>query len=798
MRGLIQDLRYAVRMMARNPGFTAAAILTLGLGIGANTAVFTVLNGVLLRSLPFPGADRLFLISNAPCDGPFGAMLGLAERDYLEFRKLNYNFQAVAAFNASKVSLTGSGEPVRLQSADVTSNFMTVLGINPTLGRSFTAEEEHAGQSHVVLLGDGLWRSRFHADPNILGKSVRLDGSLRTVIGIMPAGFRFPYEAEVWIPLEVREDPHMSFIRPAVGRLRPDRTRQQAETELSSIAKGLEHEHSERRTFRSQILPLQDLLVGTVRESLLIFAGAVAFVLLIACANVANLSLMRAASRSQEIAVRISMGASHPRLIRQVLTESVLLALGGGGVGIVLALWGVPALLALAPEGKIPRTGDIHIDVTVLAFTLLVSVLTGLAFGAVPAFQITRRPLSQRARPSKGVHARVRIALVVAEIALTLVLLSGAGLMVKTLLRLRAVEPGFRPDNVYTMSIDLPDSIYHEARDIQSVYSRLLASLSSKPGITAAGAVNWLPLGGMLTKGDFQVQDRQLPPHYLADKLVVSPGYFRSMGIRLLSGRDFSDSDQAGAPGVAVISESVARTIWAGEDALGKRISEQDHPQSKDWLTIIGVVADVRQVDLTAKPGHALYFTYQQTSRPAWLSHMTFIARMASSGLQASSAMRAALREIDPDQPVEKIAAMQDLMAMTTAERVFQTRLLTTFSALALVLAVVGMYGVLAYSVATRTHEIGIRMALGAEAGEVLRMVLRRTLLLTGAGLVVGIAGALAATRVLTRLLFQVKPNDAATLLAVAVILGLVSIAAGWIPARRASHVDPLVALRHE
>jgi putative ABC transport system permease protein len=804
VHNLIQDIRYAARMLRRNPGFTAVAVLALALGIGANTAVFTVVNGVLLQPMPFSEPGRLFVVSDAPRHTPFNFGPAMPDRHFLEYRRRQRSFERVSAFHGGHANLTGAGDPIQILTAQVTPDFFSLLRVNPATGRSFLAEEDQPGRDQVVVLGGALWRNRFGADPKILGKTVKLDGIDHTVIGIMPAGFNFPYRAEAWTPFGPPIDAHNSMMLPIVGRLKPGVSPRQAQAELEAVT----HRFSlmpgeERNDLAPRILPLKELLVGDVRESLLIFAGAVAFVLLIACANVANLLLARASGRQQEMAVRAALGAGRWRMVRQLLTESALVALAGGAAGILLALWGVPALLALAPDGTIPRTEMVRIDAWVLAFTFGVSLITGIVFGLAPAFQATRRELreslSRAGRSLTGRHEGLRGALVISEIALALVLLTGAGLMVKSFLLVRAVDPGFRAENVLTMTVELPDAVYRTAPQMQAFDERMLAKLSNLPGVLAAGAVNFTPLSGYLNRGDFQLEGgRRLPPDYMADKPCVSPGYFRAMGIRLLRGRDFSERDNTSAPGVVIVSQSVARRIWPGEDAIGKRVSEEDHPKPGDWLTIVGVVDDVRQTGLASDPDPALYYPILQLTRPGWLGRMTFAVRTASNPRRLATAMRAALRDVDRDQPVESIVTMQDLIALAIAELRFQTRLLGTFSILALILSAVGIYGVLAYSVAQRTHEIGIRMALGAERRDVLAMVLRRTLMLAGVGVALGALGALAVTRVLAKFLFEVKPDDPATFFCVAALIACVALAAAWIPARRATRVDPMVALRYE
>jgi predicted permease len=800
-----QDLRYALRSLSKSPGFTALAVLAMALGIGANTAVFTVVSGVLLRPLPFVQPERLFLISYQPRLGPFAGMARLEDHHYLEFQRLTHAFERVTTFGEDQVTLTGAGEAVRLPAALVTSSFFPVLRVSPAMGRTFTTQEEQPGSPGVAVLSEKLWRSRFAADPNILGKAVTLNGIKRSVIGVMPAGFAFPGNAALWLPLAVGADPENSYLRPAFGRLQPSVTQRQAQAELEALVPQLPVAPGDRGNgWAAEVLPLKDLLVGGIRKSLLIFMGAVALVLLVACANVANLLLMKGSLRRQEMAVRTALGAPRSRLIRQLLTESGMLSLGGAIAGLLSAIFGVRALLALAPAGKIPRVAEIHLDAGVIGFALGLGAVTGILFGLLPAVQATGRELrtflSQAGRAVTGRTEGLRSVMVVSEIALTLVLLTGAGLLLKSFLRMRAVDPGFRAENVLTMTVDLPESPYSTAVGIQAFHARTLEKLSNLPGVLAAGAVNWLPLNGPLIRGNFHLYDgRPMPRGYMVDKPAVSPEYFRVMGIPLLSGRTFSDRDNSAAPRVAIVSQSVARTLWPGGDALGQRITLEDHPKPpEDWLTIIGVVDDVRQESLTEKAHPAIYQPYEQVSQPFFLSHMTFAVRTAAHPASMATAMRGVLQEVDKNQPAQSIAAMTDLVATTTAEPQFQTRLITIFSMLALLLAAIGVYGVLACAVAERTREIGIRMALGAEKSDITRMVLKRTLLLVTVGVALGVAGALAVTRVLAKFLFEVKPTDPVTFFIVASLLASVGVLASLLPARRATKVDPVVALRYE
>ena len=793
-----QDLRFAARTLRKSPGFTAVAVLTLALGIGANTAVFTVVNGVLLQPMPFPEADRLFLVSLAPRGGPFEWQPGISDRDYLAFRDQDQAFENVASFTkGTTANLTGAGDPVQIPVAYVTTQFFATLRTNPEIGRGFLVGEDIPGRDNVVLLSYEIWKERFDSDSGILGKTIRLDGLDRVVTGVMPSGFAFP-GAKAWMPLAIRIDEHNSFTRPVVGRLKPGVLPQQAKAEVETFAGHLPLGPGENERM-PQIIPLKDLFVANIRPSLVVFTGAVSFVLLIACANVASLFLVRAAGRGQEMAVRSTLGAGRWRLVRQLLTESTLLSFAGGVGGLLLAFWGVPALLALAPAGKVPRTEMIRIDGWVLAFTFAISMITGILFGLAPAFQVLKRDdsLSQAGRRVTGGHERLRGVLAMSEIALTLILLTGAGLMLKSFLRLRSANPGFVSQSVMTLTVDLQDSTYRTADQMQAFHTRALAELSSLPGAGIAGAVDWLPLGGALTMGDFQVEGALRPPAFIVDKPCISPGYFRAMEIRLLRGREFTERDNKTAPGVVIVSQSVARTLWQSEDPVGKRISMEDHPKPQDWLTVVGVVDDLKQQALAKRPDPAIYQPYLQVSHAFFLSHMTFVVRTTTPPESVASGMRAIVRSVDKDQPIS-IASMDSLIATTIAEPQFQARLLASFALIALTLTVVGVYGVLSYSVAQRTQEIGVRMALGAQNVDVLRMLLRKMLVVISAGIVIGGAGSLALARVLAKFLFEVKPSDPATFAAVALVLASSALAACYIPARRATGVDPLVALRYE
>ena len=796
----LQDLVFAARSLRTRPGFTAVALLTLALGIGANTAIFTVVRSVLLRPLPVPDPDELFVVSYTAPDGPFWLYPGMSDRNYVVFREATTSFESTTTFSTAPVTLTGAGDAARIARAMVTPDFFRVLRIRPAAGRAFLPEDEQPGRDRVVLMADGLWRSRYGADPGVLHRTIALDGVPHTVIGILPPEFAYPADAALWTPLAVEIKPGSMWSRPVVGRLRAGTTGAQALAAFEVMTRQFPSDPSRRSQPVARVRPLKEAVVGDIRPSLAIFSGAVAFVLLIACANVANLLLMRAVSRRHEMATRLALGASRGRLVRQLLTEAALLSIAGGLVGALVAFLAGPAIWSLIPAGRLPRDLAIHMDSWVLAFTVGLSIVTGLVLGLVPALQATREgpyaALREATASSTKRSHRLRHALVVAEMALALVLLIGAGLLVKSFLGLRAVDPGFTPGQVMTMTLDLPDTKYPTAVALNAFHERLLQSLSVLPDVTAAGAVNWLPLGDMLIRGDLVAEGGA--GKGWATKASVSAGYFEAMGIRLVAGRVFSDRDNAAAPGVVILSESVARRIWPGEDPIGKRLSIESRPQPQDWLTVVGVVADVRQSGLAEDVVPAVYQPYQQVRRPGWLGRMAFVVRTSGSPMDVAPAMRTMVRDLDANLAAQSMSTMEDVITGTIAEPRFQTRLLGVFSLLALVLAAIGIYGVLSSAVAERRREIGIRVALGADRSRVVALVLRRTLMLTGIGVVLGLAGSLAVTRILSKLLFNVTPTDAATFATAAGVLVAVAVAAALIPARRASSVDPLVALRIE
>jgi putative ABC transport system permease protein len=804
---LVQDVRYGARALRRTPAFTIVAVLTLALAVGANSAVFTMVNSVLLKPLPFREPERLFLASYAPTDLPFEIPPGLAHRAWLDYRQRARAFEKLTAYTGyGQKTLSGHGasDAATVPGASVDASFFAVLGVSPMLGRAFVSDEEVAGRNTVAIISHRLWRERFGGDPRAIGTRIALDGVPYAVVGVMPAGFNFPARSEIWTPLTLMLGNGNFFWLTVLGRLRDAVTVDQARAELGTImAVRPRDPQDDNSRALAAVLPLKNVITGNVAQSLLIFSGAVAFVLLIACVNVANLLLIRAATRRQEMAVRVALGASRARIGRQLLTESLLVGVAGGAVGIAAAQLGVRTLLAIAPAGRIPRLDEVHVDMSVLVFTIVLSLATSIIFGLVPALQSARRPpaeaLAHSGRMVGSTQGRLRGALVAAEVALALVLLTGAGLMIKSFTRMRGVDKGYDANPVTLMAVDLASVRYRgDSARRRAFHSAMLEKLARIPGVRRAAAASYTPMGEALDGaiGNFVVDGpTPLPKGYNVDKVLLSPGYFATMGIRVLHGRDFTGSDDGSAPAVVIVSETVARRIWPDADAVGKRISMSDQPGPNDWLTVVGVVNDVVQ-DRSLGKHSTVYLPYLQNGLPWLAGRMTYVVR--SDGVNVAPAMRAALRDADAAIPARQLQTMDDAMLEVVAEPLFQTRLLTVFSVLALLLAVIGTYGVLAYDVAERTREIALRLALGATPGAVTLMVLRRTARFALSGAVIGIAASLALTRVLTNSLFEVTPNDPATLATVVAAILLVALAAGYLPARRASHVEVLTALPRE
>jgi len=795
-----QDVRYALRALRHSPAFALAAIATLTLGIGASVAMFAVVNGVLLRPLPFPEPQRLILVAMSPRNA-FVHEPVLSDHNYSALQRQPHPFSSLATYSTFDGSLVGAGDPIVIKVGHVTSEFFDVLGVKPALGRTFADHDAKRGAEPTLVLSHSLWRTRYDGDVSALGREVTVNGVRRLVVGVMPPGFEFPRRAQAWAPKEIELSGRNSLMFPVIGRLKPDVTIEQAQARFDTLRRQLPQQpETEGPPWTVGVLPLKELLVGHVRRPLIIFAAAVTIVLLIACANVAHLLLARGAHRRREIAVRLALGATKARLVRQMLAESAVLALIGGVAGLLLARWSVPALIALAPAGGIPRLEMIRIDPWVVAFAFVASLLTAVTFGLIPALRATRKQspeaLSPGVRTFGGGQERLRRILVIGEIAIALVLLTGAGLLLKSFLRLRAVDPGFDTRHVITLNLDLPDASYPDTARLHAFHQVLLERLRAVPDVAAAGLVNWRPLGTMHMSGDFAVEGRSAAPDFIVDKPAVSSGYFAAMGIRLVRGREFDSRDDGKGAPVAIVSRTVARYLDPSGDALGRRVGFGG--RANDWMTVIGVVDDVRQWGPSQAARPAIYRPFQQVEQAFFLKHISYVLRTSSDPEALVPAIRSALRATDRNQAATSIALMDDVVFLATAEPRFQTRLLGTFAVLALILAVVGIYGVLAYSVAQRTHEIGVRMALGARPRAVIWMVLRRTLWLGAAGIALGTAGAAAATRLLQPFLFETEPTDTTTFAAVALGMLVAALAAGALPARRATHIDPLVALRHE
>ena len=802
---LRQDSRYALRVLGRGRGFVAVSVLTLALGVGANTAIFSVVRGVLLRGLPYADPGRLVAIASVIN----GASSAASPPDFFDWRSEAQSFSGLAADFLSTTALTGSGEAERLTQARVTSNFFDVVGLQPSRGRGFRAGEDALSAPRVVVLSDGLWRRRFGADPSIIGRTILLDDFPTTVIGIAPPQLRLPAAVDVWMTTRFDTRDVAPAARGArwvqvIGRLGPGRTRAGALSEMNTIAARLalaDPRHNVGVT--TQVTPLQEDLVGAVRTPLLILLGAVGLVMLIACVNVASLSLSRTAARDTELAVRTALGAGRARIARQILTESLTLSLGGGVAGVALAALATRALVALAP-GDLPLVDSVHLDGIVFVFALGITVLSGLLFGAMPAIEGARRGAHDRLRagqrgatvgPRSG---RLRHALVVAEVALAITLLAGAGLLMRSFARLTTVDPGFRPGNVATLSFALSPVRYPDAARQEQFASTLLARLEETPGITSAGMSFSLPLSGSGFGLTFAIGGRPEvngPDEPRAQVRVATPDYFRTMGIPLLRGRSFTAQDRAGSTPVVVISQEAARRYWPNEDPIGQTLVTGWHHGGQAFGgTVVGVVGDVRQFSLASKPSAHIYGLLAQ-----WpLDELSIVLYSTAAPAATLASARDVVRSLDPQLPVFDARPLDSFVRESIAERRFYALLLTTFAALALLLAAVGIYGVIAYSVQQRRRELGIRIALGASRERVVAMVVRQGMALAILGAAVGLAGAGMLTRVLKGQLFGVSTTDPLTFVAVPAILVLVALVACVIPARRALATDPASAIRAE
>jgi putative ABC transport system permease protein len=827
MNTMWQDLRYGARMLAKKPGFALIAVLTLALGIGANTAIFSVANAALLKPLPYPQSERLvFIYEQRIAQGRLQGLI--APANYFAWEEQNRSFARMAAYTEALFNLTGDGEPERVWGQITTPGLFTTLGVRPMLGRDFSAEDGVPDAPGGVILGHALWQRRFGAARDIIGKTIQLDGGSNTVVGVMPPGFQFPDKRfEVWrsftASAEVRTSRRFYYLT-AIGRLKPGVTFAEAKAEMDAIAGRLEQRFPDTNKGHGvSLVTFDDAAVGRLRPALYALVAAVGFVLLIACANVASLSLARASARHREMAVRASLGATRAALVRQLLTESLLLAFAGGAVGLLVADWAVDLLVAAGP-GNMPRLDQVSVDTSALAFTLAVSALTGIASGLLPALQLARADL--RANLSTGLkeggqnaagsrsRSRALNALIVAEVALALVLLVGAGLLIRSFARLLEVEPGFSAERVLTIDLSLNGKRFNDRRHI--FMEQLMARLASLPGVVAAGATTHLPLSGEDGGRSFAVAGDAAGTSgekLIAEYRTVTPDYLRAMKIPLRAGRYFTARDrneyfttdgrrvegypnlergERHAPGVVIINETLARRSFAGSNPLGRRIVIDDG-QSRE-REIVGVVADVKHFGLDAATKPELYLPYAQ--RPT--QNQTLVIRTESEPEALVAAVRGEVRALDQDLPLYGIKTMEDYLDESVAARRLNMLLVGTFAAVALLLAAVGIYGVISHSVTERTREIGIRMALGAESQDVLRLVIVRGMKLALSGVAIGLATSFALTRLMRTLLFGVSATDPLTFVVIALLLALVALAACWIPARRATKVDPMIALRRE
>jgi predicted permease len=821
MQKMWQDLRYGARMLLKNPGITFVVILALALGIGANTAIFSVVDAVLLRPLPYPESDRLVFLNETSKSMD---EISISYPNFADWRNQNQVFEKIAVYNRESYNLTGTGEAERIITGQVSADLFAALRANPLLGRLFTNDEDKPGATPVVLLSYPLWQRRFGGQAGILNQPLTLNGKSYTVIGIMPQSYQFPSRVEMWVPVGqlsgdpdwLHRDNHMALY--GVARLKPGVSFAQAKAEMDTIGANLEKKYNDTNAGNGVgVRPLIEAFVGDVRRPLWVLFAAVAFVLLIACANIANLLLARAQSRQKEMAIRAAMGAGRWRIARQLLTESVLLALIGGTLGLLVAQWGIKLILYISPDA-IPRAKEISLDWRVLVFTIGLAFLTGILFGLVPALQAgvvdVHETLKETGRGTSGRHW-LRSSLVVVEVATTLVLLIGAGLMIRSFYRLQKVNPGFSYEHLTSFTVALPEKKYKNAEQRDQFFSQLLENLRGLPGVETAAAATGLPLGNNGWQTGFIIDGRPRPPRDqtpLMEACLVTPDYFRAMNIPLKNGRYFTDHDDrswlagkdlskldeierdtAGMNAV-VIDEEFARRYWPNEDPVGKRIAmgSEEHPS---FLTVLGVVGRVKMEGLSHDSNRVQgYFAFAQNPS----SDMTVVLKASGDPNQMIAAVRQQVKQLDPDQPIYSVRTMDEIRAESVAPERLNLTLLSIFAGIALILAIVGIYGVMSYSVTQRTHEIGIRMAIGAQPRDVFRMVIGQGMMLALIGVGIGLVGAFGLTRLMATMLFGVEPTDPATFAAIAVLLTIVALVACYVPGRRATKVDPVVSLRYE
>ncbi len=818
---LWQDVRYGVRMLVKNPGVTIIVIVALALGIGANTAIFSVVNAVLLRPLPYQESERLILLNEK---SPVLDEMSISYPNFLDWRAQNQTFEKMGVYNRASYNLTGAGEAERIITGQVSADLFSVLRVNALHGRVFTNDEDKPGGTPVVVLSYGLWQRRFGGQQSILGQAITLNSKSYTVIGIMPESYAYPSRVEMWVPVgQLSDQPswqsrgnHPGLY--GVARLKPGTTLEQADADMNNVGANLEKQYPDSNAAtRPRLRPLLEIFVADARRALWVIFGAVAFVLLIACANIANLLLARATARRKEMAIRTAVGASRWRIVRQLLTESILLSLVGGAIGLLLARWGVALILYVSPDA-IPRSREIGLDWTVLAFTVGVSFVTGILFGLIPAIQAGDVDVHETLKESgRGTTGRqwLRGALVVVEVATTLVLLISAGLMIRSFYMLQKVNPGFSDQQLTSFSISLPEKKYATEEVRQSFYNRLLENIRALPGVESTAAASGLPLGNNGWQTGFVIDGQPPPPPEqtpLMEACLVTPDYFKAMNIPVLRGRVFNDrddrshlagrdlsklnEDQRAAAGVnkIVIDEDFAKRYWPNEDAVGKRV-KMGRDADASILEVIGVVGRVKMESLNQNSDRVQgYFAFNQNP----LDSMTVIIKGASDPNQLISSARGVVKSIDPDQPIYSPQTMAEIRADSVAPERLNLTLLSLFAGIALVLAIVGIYGVMSYSVTQRTHEIGIRMAIGARPVDVFKMILGNGMKLALIGVAVGLVGAFALTRLMATMLFGVEPTDAMTFGGISVLLITVTLLACYLPGRRATKVEPTISLRYE
>jgi putative ABC transport system permease protein len=794
-----KDIRYGLRNMRRSAGLTSLAVITLALGIGANTAIFSVVNAILLQPLPYRDSTHLVKI------WPNKSGASVSKMEFVALRDRLGKVQDLTASSTWSFTITGQGNPEEIKGARATAGLFSLLGINAMLGRTFVPGEDQPDRDHVIVMSHAWWRRRFGSDPKVIGQPIKLDGENYTIIGVMPPGFSYPAEnLDLWMPLELdptkAQDYGAGYLE-LDARLQSGTTKEQAQAELASVSRGMSEQLRgllPKYGEGAVVVPLQEDMVGNVRRKLLVLLGAVGLVLLIACANVANLQLIRTVARQKEIAIRSATGASRLRIIRQLLTESVLLGIVGGIAGVLLAFWLRHLLVAILPADT-PRLSEIRIDWRVLWIALTGSVLTGLLFGLTPALRLSRpdlvSALKEGGRSSNtGARSLYRNALASMEIALALMIVVGAGLLIKSFWNLQHVDPGFRGESVLSMRLAPPDAAYAtEARKI-GYYREILQRIDNLPGVAASGAVNLIPLGSRNWNFTLTIEGRPVPPGVRgphADFRLAANDYFRAAGIPLVRGRYFTAADNETAPGAALINESMAREYWPNEDPIGKRVSNRRN----EWATIVGIVGNVRERSLDRPAASEMYRPYAQAP---WIGSMTVMVRAKADPAAIESSLRTVVWSVDKDVPISDMQRLSDVVSQSISGPRSTALLISAFAAIALLLGVVGIYGVIAYSVAQRTHEIGIRMSLGAQRSDVLRLVMSEGLAVTALGICAGLLGSFAITRLLATLLFQVTATDPQVFVSVAVVLAAVALCAGYIPTRRAMKVDPTIALRGE